>query len=93
MSRIGLGSINRANLRALWRIVKSFAFYALRRVDDIRSLALGDSVHGAFWFAGSAADALVRNFIRHVFPPEIMLENIKQEYILQISLTADALFL
>jgi hypothetical protein len=90
---IGLGGINRANFYALRRIIMSHAFYALCWVDDIDVIPLADSLHGAFWFAGSAANTFFRNLVRHVFPPEYLIENIEQEFILKISFIADTFFL
>jgi hypothetical protein len=74
MVGVGLGGINRANFCALRRVEMSHALYALRWVYNVSSLALANCVHRAFWLTGSAADALVRNLIRHVFPPEFILE-------------------
>jgi len=65
MVRVGFGSVYRADFRALGRFVISHALHALFGVDDIDCLTLADGLHGTLGLAGSAADALIRNFISH----------------------------
>jgi hypothetical protein len=65
MGRVGNTGINRADFRALGGIVVTHALDALVKVNHIDSFTLADGVDRALWLTGSAANTLIRNFIRH----------------------------
>ena len=54
-----LRSFHGANARAC------AAFDALVRIDDVLAVLLGNRLYGTFAFAGTAADAVVGNFVSH----------------------------
>jgi hypothetical protein len=76
MGGIRFRGVYRANFSAFWRVIEAFAFYALGGIDDVGRLTLVDCLYGAFRFAGSATNALICDFVSHVFPPESNIENI-----------------
>jgi hypothetical protein len=67
MSRVGLASFHRTNLRALGRIVSTNAFSTLIRVDFIGSIALTDCFIRALAITRSTTDAIIGNLVRHYF--------------------------
>jgi len=75
MGGIRFGGVYRANFSALGLVIETHALYAFFGVYDVRSFTLVDSLNRAFRFTGSAANALICNFVSHVFPPESIIEN------------------
>jgi hypothetical protein len=76
VGRIRFRGVYRANFSALGFIVKTHALYAFLGVYHVGRLALVDRAYRTFRFAGSAANALICDFVSHVFPPEPIIENI-----------------
>jgi hypothetical protein len=71
MGGVGFGGIHRADFRALGRIKVTDALDTLIGVDDVYRFSLADGLYRALWLTGSAADALVRDFISHsILPPD-----------------------
>ena len=67
-SLLGLaGSTDRADICTLGLIEETFAFSALCRIDHVVIIALGNSLVGAFAFAGTTTDTIISNLIRHLY--------------------------
>jgi hypothetical protein len=65
MVRVRDAGVNRADFGAFGRIVMAHALNTLVKVNYIGCFTLADGADGALGLAGSTADTLVCNFIRH----------------------------
>jgi hypothetical protein len=65
MSRVWNTAIYRANLDAFWGCKPANAFSALGGVDVVYRCSFFYGLVFAFWLAGTAANALISDFVRH----------------------------